>query len=428
MDVFELLSLLTTLAAVFSWLNYRFLKLPTTIGLMALALVFSLGLVAAGSLGGSERVAALAAAVEAVDFDRTLLHGMLGALLFAGALHVKLDDLYAQRRVVAILATAGILVSTALVAGAAWVVFAAIGAPLPFVYCLVFGALISPTDPIAVLGVLKQVQVPKSLEIKIAGESLFNDGFGVVVFLVLLGVATGQSDVDAGRVASLLAVEVVGGIAYGFALGYLAYRMLHSVDQYAVEILVTLAVVTGGYALAHALHVSGPLAMVVAGLLLGNRGRRLAMSPTTRERLDAFWELADEFLNAILFVLIGLEVLVLTWQASALWAGVAAIPLVLAARWLAVGGAVTVLRRWRSFSPHAVSVLTWGGLRGGISVALALSLPAGPERDTIVGVTYLVVCFSILVQGLSIGPLLARLYSSDSPSRDSSSSETELMQ
>jgi CPA1 family monovalent cation:H+ antiporter len=284
----------------------------------------------------------------------------------------------------------------------------AVDLSLPF--CFAFGALVSPTDPVAVLGILKHVHIPRTLETKIAGESLFNDGIGVVVFLALLPWAAGGERLAGAEVARLFLVEAVGGIGFGLVLGWGAYRMLRAVDQYQVELLVTLAIVTGGYALAQTLGVSGPLAMVVSGLFIGNHGRRLGMSERTRERLDSFWELVDEFLNAILFVLIGLEVLQLRWTAGSLVMGVAAIPAVLVSRWLAVGLPILVMRRWRVLSPHAVKVLTWVGLRGGISVALALSLPPGGAHDTLLVATYLVVCFSILVQGLTLAPLLRRLY------------------
>ncbi|MBW2270467.1 MAG: sodium:proton antiporter [Deltaproteobacteria bacterium] len=409
MDVFEILSVLTTLAALFAWLNHRYVRLPPSIGVMLLALLFSLGLVALGALG-IHLGAGVEVLLRAVDFDEALLHGMLGALLFVGALHLNLNELASQKGLIALLASGGTLLSTALVGFGAWALFGALGLPLSLVTCLLFGALISPTDPIAVLGILKHLRVPRSLEIKIAGESLFNDGVSVVVFLVLLEVARRGGAPAIGDVLELLVVEVAGGVAFGLGLGWLAYRMLRSVDQYQVETLITLAIVTGGYSAAHALHVSGPLAMVVAGLLIGNHGRRLAMSERTRERLDAFWELVDEFLNAILFVLIGLEVLILDFELRWIAVGLLVIPLVLAARGSSVGAMVWLLRRWRTFSPHAVKTLTWAGLRGGISVALALSLPEGPERDLLVAITYIVVCFSILVQGLSIGPLLARLY------------------
>jgi CPA1 family monovalent cation:H+ antiporter len=408
--LFELLSILTTLAALFSWVNHRYLRLPRTVGLMAITLLFSLGLVLLGHLGWTPEQQ-IERGVRGIDLDATLLHGMLGALLFAGALHVDLDDLMAQRGVVAVLATVSVLLSTFFVGLLIWIAAGWLGVDLALPLCFAFGALVSPTDPVAVLGILKQVRVPRSLEMKIAGESLFNDGVGVVVFLALLQWAAAGERLAASEVARLLLVESVGGVVFGLILGWGVYRMLRAVDQYQVEILMTLAVVTGGYALAETLSVSGPLAMVVCGLFIGNRGRRLGMSERTRERLDAFWELVDEFLNAILFVLIGLEVLVLRWTAAGLLAGAVAIPVVLISRWMAVGLPILVMRRWRRVSPHAVKVLTWVGLRGGISVALALSLPSG-ARDLLVSATYLVVCFSILVQGLTLAPLLQRLYPS----------------
>ena len=349
--------------------------------------------------------------VRGIPFEKVLLEGMLGLLLFAGALHVNLGDLLASKWSVATFATVGVVGSTFAVGGLLFALSAALGLELRWIHCLLFGALISPTDPIAVLSILKQLGAPKALETKIAGESLFNDGIGVVVFLTLLDVAAGGGELDFGHVVALFAAEAVGGVALGLALGYGAYRLLKSVDNYEVEILVTLALVVGGYALAGAIHTSGPLAMVVAGLLIGNHGRQFAMSARTREHLDTFWELVDEILNAVLFVLIGLEVLVLTLSGRYLLAGLIAIPLVLLARLVTVGVPVTILRLFRRFSPRAVRVLTWGGLRGGISVALALSLPhatleAAAVRETLLTITYVVVAFSIVVQGLTIKHLL----------------------
>jgi CPA1 family monovalent cation:H+ antiporter len=346
---------------------------------------------------------------------------MLGFLLFAGALHVDLDDLFEQRGVIALLATLGLVISTCVVATLVWGLLSALGIAIPFGFCLLFGALISPTDPIAVLAILKTMTVPKGLEVKIAGESLFNDGVAVVLFLAILGtLGLGDSHADihdsvALQVLRLFAVETGGGVLFGLGIGYLAYRAFLSVDDYEVEILISLALVAGGYALATALHLSGPIAVVVAGLMIGNHGRRLAMSDRTREHLDTFWMLVDEILNAVLFVLIGLEVLVLSFVELWVVAALLAIPIVLFARWLGVGIPVTLLRRMRGFTPHAVKVLTWGGLRGGISVALALSLSSSlgvRDRAAYEGLllmTYVVVVFSILVQGLTIGPLLRRL-------------------
>jgi CPA1 family monovalent cation:H+ antiporter len=405
MNLFHILAILISLAAAFSFLNYRYLRLPTAIGLMLIALLASLGLVLLGphAHGVKEYAARL---LHAVDFDATLLHGMLSFLLFAGAIHINLADLARQRWVIAILATASVLGATFIIGWLAHLCFGRLGLDIPLIDCLLFGALISPTDPIAVLGILKSAGASKSLETKITGESLFNDGVAVVVFLVLLSVAGGGHEVSAGSVVWLFLQEAVGGVLYGLGLGALAFWMLKQVDDYSVEVLITLAVTTGGYALGEILHLSAPIAIVVAGLLIGNHGRAHAMSERTREHLDTFWELIDEILNAVLFVLIGMEVLILAYREEYLYAGLLAIPIALFARLVSVGIPIGVMRRYRDFSPMVVSVLTWGGLRGGISVALALSLPPGEVRDALVTVTYAVVAFSILVQGLSIGPLV----------------------
>ncbi len=407
MSLFDLLAILVTLAAVFSYVNHRYFHLPTTIGVMLIALLLSLALQVVDALGLhlAEQAETLLLRVE---FDQALLHGMLSFLLFAGALHVNLEDLARQKRVIGLLATLGLLLSTALVGSAAWLLFAAFGIELPFVYCLLFGALISPTDPVAVLSILRKAGVGKSLETKITGESLFNDGVAVVVFLVLLGIVTGGQEVDAWSVLRLFLQEAVGGALLGLGAGWVAYRMLREVDDYPVEVLVTLALVSGGYALAGALHLSGPIAVVVAGLLIGNHGRLMAMSERTRGHLDSFWELTDEALNAVLFLLIGLELLVIHFSLDLLLVGLAMIPAVLGARFVSVWVPVTALRFVREFSPRVVSILTWGGLRGGISVALALSLPPGAEREAVLAVTYVVVVFSIVVQGLTIGRLVRR--------------------
>lgn len=406
MGISQILALLLTLAAAFSYINHRYIRLPTTIGLMAISLVVSLLLLLVHHLGADigEPVRRM---LLSIDFEATLLEGMLSFLLFAGALHINLDDLLEHKTVIGTLATVGVVASTFLIGVLAWLALDLLGLELPFLYCLVFGALISPTDPIAVLGILKTLGAPKSLETKIAGESLFNDGVAVVVFLVIARIATG-SDVGAGDIAVLFVKEALGGALLGLAAGALIYRMLKQVDNYQVEVLLTLALVTGGYALAMALHISGPIAVVVAGLLIGNQGRTLAMSDVTREHLDMFWELVDEILNAVLFVLIGLEVLLIGFSSTLGLAIALLIPVVVGARFLCVGIPVTIMRRFTRFSPNAIKILTWGGLRGGISVALALSLPAGPERELILSITYGVVVFSILVQGLTIGKLLDR--------------------
>lgn len=411
MATLNLAALLVTLAAVFSFVNYRFIRLPTTIGLMLIALVLSVLLVIAGKLGLAEFHIQAQHILSQIDFNTTLMHGMLSFLLFAGALHVNLSELAEQKWVIASLATIGMLLSTFLIGTLSWYLLNWLEISLPFIYCLLFGALISPTDPIAVMGILKTVGAPKTLETKIAGESLFNDGVAVVVFIVLLSIATGggagnEAEISIGHIALLFAEEAIGGIVYGFIIGFITYRMLKSVNNYQVEILLTLALVMGGYALATILHVSGPLAMVVAGLMIGNHGRQFAMSDVTREHIDTFWQLIDEILNAVLFVLLGLEVLVLTFTENYLLAAVLLIPIVIVSRFISVGVPVTLLRFKREFSPHVIKILTWGGLRGGISIALALSLPQGPERELILTLTYIIVIFSIVVQGLTIGKLI----------------------
>ncbi len=408
MELFDILAILLSLTAGFAYLNHRFIGLPVTIGVMVIALLASLLLQMIDLLGFHLGEYA-AHWLGTIDFNKTLLHGMLSYLLFAGALHVNLGDLQDQKWAIGLLATVGTVISTFLVGTITWWVLSLLDVPLSFIMCLVFGALISPTDPIAVLGILKNAGAPKRLEVKITGESLFNDGVGVVIFLLIVEVATETHEPTMGHIVGLFAQEAIGGGIFGLALGALAYWLLKSIDQYQVEVIITLALVTGGYALANALHLSGPIAIVVAGLLIGNQGRQFAMSEQTREHLDGFWELLDEILNSVLFVLIGLEVLVLTFTQEYLFASLALIPLILLCRFVAIGVPMTVLRLVRTFTPGAIWIMTWGGLRGGISVALALSLPASPERDLILAITYVVVVFSIVVQGLTMDKLVKRL-------------------
>jgi CPA1 family monovalent cation:H+ antiporter len=406
MSFFEIIALLLCLAAVFSYINYKYIKLPTTIGIMLLSLLFSLALLLFGEFGFSldEQATEL---VKSIDFNEALLHGMLSFLLFAGALHVNINDLREQKWVIGILATVGVISSTFIIGTAMYYILQWLNIPVAYMYCLVFGSLISPTDPIAVMGILKLVGAPKTLETKIAGESLFNDGVGVVVFLVLLGIATGGDEMTATHVIKLFSVEALGGVFFGLGLGFLGYFMLRGVDNYQVEALITLALVSGGYAFAESIHVSAPIAIVVAGLFIGNQGRTFAMSDNTRERLDDFWELIDEILNAVLFLLIGVELLILTFTKQFMLAGLLAIPLVLLARFICVGVPIKIMGKYRTFSPYATTILTWGGLRGGISVALALSIPNVPAREPLLVITYFVVVFSILVQGTTIKKVLA---------------------
>ncbi len=408
MKLFDILAILITFSALFSYLNHRFLGFPRSIGLMMIAIVLSLLVTLIGWLG-LEVDDATRSLVASIDFNRALMGGMLSFLLFAGALHVNLEELLANKWTIGLLASVGVLASTLLVGIVCWWIFHAVGFPLPFLYCLLFGALISPTDPVAVLSILKNSGTPRSLQAKIAGESLFNDGVGVVVFSVLVGIAVQGGPVEIEDVLGLMIGEALGGVLLGLVAGYLAYCLLRTVDNYQVEVLVTLALVTGGYALAMKLHTSGPICVVVAGLMIGNRGRLLAMSQTSREHLDNFWELVDEILNGILFILIGLEVLILSFTTRHFVLALLVIPVVIGARFVTVGLPVTLMRFFRDFSPGAVRIITWGGLRGGISVALALSLPAGPERALILPLTYCVVVFSIVVQGLSMGWVVRRV-------------------
>jgi CPA1 family monovalent cation:H+ antiporter len=403
--------------ALFAWLNERFIRLPTTIGVMAIALVLSLGLAVLHGFGLDQGLWGFEASfVRSIDFSRVLMEGMLSLLLFAGALHLNLKQLKRHRWPVGVLAVVGTAASTLAVGGAVWLVLPWLGLPLPLVWCLLFGALISPTDPIAVMGILKTAGAPRDLEAVIAGESLFNDGVGVVIFALLLDMLANGDAPAPQSVAELLAHEAGGGIAFGLVLGYLTYLLLKSIDHYGVEVLVTIAAVMGGSTLASRLHVSGPLAMVVAGLVVGNYGRSHAMSETTRRYVDLFWELLDDMLNAVLFLLIGLEAAVIAFAPQLLAAGVAAIALTLAARWVTVGWPVQFAGRHFGLPAGSGKVLTWGGLRGGISVALALSLPPGPARDTVLSLTYAVVVFSILGQGLTIGPLVRRVFGGAKPS------------
>lgn len=408
MSLFSLISLLIAIPAVLTYVNYRFIGLPTTIGVMLIALAMSLCLIGADFVGIPVRGFAVAL-LERLHFREVLLSGMLAFLLFAGALHVNLRELRGEMIVVLMLATVGVLASTAIVGLLTWVAANALGLGLSLSESFLFGALISPTDPIAVLGILRSAGAPKSLEVQMAGESLFNDGIGVVVFAVILGItgAGSMGHPPTGMDVAIIVLREVGGsLALGLAVGWVAYRMLRSVDNHQVEVFITLALAMGLYTLASNLHMSGPLAVVVAGLLIGNPGRAHAMSSHTVEQLDLFWELIDEILNVVLFVLIGFEVLVVSFSRPMFLAGMIAIVLVLVARFVSVGGTLALLRRSRLFPRHAVTLLTWG-LRGGISVALALSLGEGVGgRSLILAMTYVVVVFSIVVQGLTIGPLI----------------------
>lgn len=408
-NILDIAAVLISLSALFAYVNHRFIGLPTTIGVMVIAmsvsfLTYILSLVGFGDFHTQAR-----GLLAGIDFNKTLLHGMLSFLLFAGALHVNLDDLKKQKWIIASLATFGVCLSTFLVGTATFYLLALFDCDLPYIYCLLFGALISPTDPIAVMATVKRLGVSKELETTIAGESLFNDGVGVVVFMVLLMVLQSPDHVSAGHVALIFAEEAIGGVVFGLVLGGLGYYLLSSIDNYKVEVLITLALVMGGYALALYLHTSGPIAVVVAGLLTGSVLRQHAMSDRTRQSVDDFWELIDEILNVILFALIGLEMLIIPFEGQWLLAGLLLIAVVVGVRVVSVGVPIRIIALKKQVAPHLVKILTWGGLRGGISVALALSLPAGEFRDLVLFITYIVVVFSIVVQGLTIGPLIKKL-------------------
>ncbi|MCS6989472.1 MAG: sodium:proton antiporter [Chloroherpetonaceae bacterium] len=409
LDLFSLLAIIAAISAIFSYVNVRFLKLPNTIGLMALALALSLVVIVLGKINpvALEFVTSL---MNRVDFSEVVLEAMLSFLLFAGALHVDMNKLAEQKWVIFSLATVGVLISTFVLGTLFFYACLLFGYPVPYLYALLLGALISPTDPIAVLGILKEAKIPKSIEIAITGESLFNDGVGVVVFLSILEMARfGATEATVSDAAILFAKEVFGGIGLGLLFGWIVYNLMKSIDHYQTEVLMSVGLVMGIYALALALHFSAPLAVVACGLFIGNTGRNSAMSEQTLAYLDKFWELVDEFMNAVLFVLIGFEIVLLTFIGKYFWLGIVSIVMSLLARWVAVSLPLWALRSRTNLGSEAGWILTWGGLRGGISIALALSLPAEMNREAILSVTYIVVIFSILVQGLTLGKLVRRL-------------------
>ncbi len=425
MYVLDATATLFVLAAIFGLFNHHVLRLPFTIGLLVSGLAASLAMLIVDALvPGLGLASATREAVQSIDFANAILYGMLSVLLFAGALHVDIELLVDRRVPILALATVGIAVSTITAAALAYGVFTALGLDVGWRWCLVFGALISPTDPIAVLGIMKQAGAPRDLEVKVVGESLFNDGVGVVIFLALLGYATAGEGhgppVTALSVTGLLVQEVVGGVLVGLAFGYAAYRALKTLDEANLEILISVATVLGLNLVATRLHVSGPLAAVVAGLMLGNSGRYLAMSESTRRHLDIVWYFVDEALNALLFLLIGLEVFAIELEPSTLLAAVLLIPLVLVARTVGVGVPLTVLRRQLALAPGTTQVLIWGGLKGGVSVALAMKLPPSDTRDILLTAAYATVVFSILVQGLTVGRLIRRFFGSAETVRSAS--------
>lgn len=411
LTLFEIIALLLVLSACLSWFNNAFIKLPHTIGLLVMALLTSFLLLGLETVLPQLGVtAAVQAAIGQIDFFETVMNGMLAFLLFAGALHVNLNLMRAQKWPIGLMATFGVVLSTFIVGTLFYFAAGLFGVPISFAWALVFGALISPTDPVAVLSLLKSITIPETLEAKIAGESLFNDGVGVVVFTIIVAVAMGADGghIDPLHIAELFFVEAIGGALVGLAIGYLVYKMMTKIDHEMVEVLLTLGLVAGVYALCLRLHLSGPIAVVVAGLFIGNRGAQRAMSEDTRAALFSFWEMIDEILNSVLFLLIGLEILVIQIDPSFAWVAAVSIPIVLFARLAAVSIPIMTLSLGFAFSRGVIPVLTWGGVRGGISVALALSLPAVAAKPLIMTATYAVVIFSIIVQGLTIKAVVRR--------------------
>lgn len=408
MESFHLFSILLVLSAVFAYINFRFIKLPGTIGLMAVSLFFSLLLLLSGQFLSpvKNKVAEM---LISIDFSDLLLEGMLSFMLFAGAIPIKYEDLRSEKLSIFFYSTVSVIISTVIIGFATYFLFSLFGINISLINTMLFGALISPTDPIAVLSILKNAGVPKSLETKIAGESLFNDGVAVVVFITILQLAGPGAELNAGKILLLFGQEAAGGIILGIILGYIGYKLFSSIENYKIEVLITLAIVMGGYTLAHYIHVSGPLAMVIAGLITGNRGKSLGMSEVTAEYVDKFWELIDEILNTLLFVLIGMELLIIQSNVTIIIISVILIIIILATRYISVWLPSFIIRLKEKITGNTLIILTWGGLRGGISIALALSVPAYLNKDILVTATYIIVCFSILVQGLTINKVAKKM-------------------
>ena len=410
MELYYSFSVLIVLASLFAYINLTFVKLPSSIGIMLIAIIVSLIIRISGNLIFPDVTDKLLRLVSEFDFTEVLMGAMLNFLLFAGAIHVHLSDLREQRMPIVTFSTISVVISTFVVGGILYYMAPVFNTELPFIYCLLFGALISPTDPIAVLGILRKAKVPKSLETKIAGESLFNDGVAVVLFAVILQLTrSGDVGFSFATISWLLIKEAAGGILLGMLLGFTASKAMQKIDDYIVSVLITLSVVMGGYLIAHSMHISGPLTMVAAGLIIGNYGKKTAMSTVTQDYLNKFWELIDEILNAILFLFIGFELLLIP-DIIGHWAmGLAAIFIVLIARLLSIWIPALIVPFKNRFTTGTLAVLVWGGLRGGVSIALVLSMDAGPSKDLLLEITYFVVVFSIVCQGLTVGKLARKV-------------------
>lgn len=408
MDLFHLISVIIVLSAAFAYINIRILKLPSAIGLMLMSLIFSFGILALGYFFHPLKES-VSHQLLGINFSELLLEGMLSFMLFAGAIHVKYKDLKSESLSIILFSTISVLLSTFIIGTATFYLLNSSGIEVQFIHSLLFGALISPTDPIAVLSILKSAGVSKSLETKIAGESLFNDGVAVVVFITILQLAQPNTDIQFSKVLLLFGQEAIGGVLLGIIIGWIGFKLIASIDNYQVEVLITLAIVMGGYTLAHYIHVSGPLAMVAAGIITGNHGKNYGMSDITAEYIDKFWELLDEILNAILFVLIGLELLLIKTSPTIIFVSLLLIIISILTRYFSVFIPSLAIRLKEEITNRTLLILTWGGLRGGISIALALSIKPAMNKDIWVTITYIIVCFSILVQGMTVGKLAKRL-------------------
>lgn len=405
MELYYSFSVLIVLTAVFSYLNLRYLKLPSTIGVMLIAMLVSIVLVATGRIYPELFNSALEL-ISSVDFSEVLMGAILNFLLFAGAIHISMHDLRKQRAPIIIFSTLGVIISTFVVGGLMYLLFMAFHIEVPLIQCLVFGALISPTDPIAVIGILKKAGIRKSLEIKVAGESLFNDGVAVVVFVILLQLARGrENDITFIKVTGLIIQEAGGGLLLGLLLGYIGSEGIKRINNYNVTVMITLAIVMGGYLITKYLHISGPLTMVAAGLVIGNYGKAIAMSGTDKDYLDKFWELIDDILNAMLFLIIGFELMIITELYEHWLIGIISIAVVLLARFISIWIPIKFIPKMGTFDARTITILVWGGLRGGVSVALALTIDNELHKNLFLSITYYIVVFSIVVQGLTIGKL-----------------------
>lgn len=413
MEIYNIITLIIVLTAIFGYINHRFIKLPRTIGIMLISLITSLAVVGIGIIS-PEFFETTTQAISLIDFQTVLLKVLLSFLLFAAAIHVDSKKLQAELTPIITFASISVIISTFIIGGLLYFTTVLFGLSVNFLYCLLFGALISPTDPIAVVGILRKAKIPESLETKISGESLLNDGVGVVLFITFYQIAQiGVENISVWKIIWLFVREAGGGLLFGWLLGYIGYLALRSIDNYVVEVMVTLAIVMGGYSLAEIIHVSGPLSMVVAGIITGNKSMDVVASDVTRDYIGKFWELIDEVMNAILFLLIGFEMLIIPFNLTLLFLGCITIVIVLFARLVSVSLPIRVLKYKNSFSKNTIPILTWGALRGGISVALALAVPKYMYGDMFVSITYIVVLFSIIIQGLSIGKFAKKLEETD---------------